>query len=130
MLQETLKGLGQTFVEILSDRMETLSLDIKEARIHLVSIMILGALIYFLISLGVILGVLLLVFAFWESHRLLVLGILTAAFLGFGSIMSFLLARWLRKGPKLFEGTISELNKDREALGFSGKGMIDGPTIT
>ena len=116
MLLESLKGLGQTFVEILRTRMEILSLDVKEDRIRLVSILMLGAFSFLLLSLGIILGVFWLIVTFWEADRLLVMGILTAVLMGCGLILLALLVWRLRSGPGPFEGTIAELNKDREAL--------------
>jgi uncharacterized membrane protein YqjE len=121
MLLESLKGLGRTFVEILSDRLETLSLDIKEDRIRFVSLLMLGAFAFFLLSLGIILGVLWLVLTFWNSDRILVIGILTAMFAIAGLVLLFLLVRRLDRLPGAFEGTIAELDKDREAFEKLGR---------
>lgn len=121
MLMESLKGLGQTFVEIMRTRMEILSLDVKEARIRFVSILMLGAFTFLLLSFGIILGVFWLITAFWESNRILVMGIITAALLGCGLVLLVLLVWKLRNGPGLFEGTIAELDKDRKALGIRGR---------
>ena len=116
-----MKGLGRTFVEILSDRLETLSLDIKEDRIRFVSLLMLGAFAFFLLSLGIILGVLWLVLTFWNSDRILVIGILTAMFAIAGLVLLFLLVRRLDRLPGAFEGTIAELDKDREAFEKLGR---------
>jgi uncharacterized membrane protein YqjE len=121
MLLESIKGLGRTFVEILSDRLETLSLDIKEDRIRFVSLLMLGAFTFFLLSLGIILGVLWLVLTFWDSNRILVIGILTAMFAVAGLVLLFLLVRRLDRLPGAFEGTIAELDKDREAFEKLGR---------
>jgi uncharacterized membrane protein YqjE len=47
---------------------------------------------------------------------MMALGLLTGAFLSVGLILSFLITQSLRKMPKLFEASITELAKDREAL--------------
>jgi uncharacterized membrane protein YqjE len=121
MLVESLRGLGRTIVEILGNRLESLALDVKEDRIRLVSLLMLGAFTFFLISLGVVLAVFWIILASWEGNRLLVLGILTGLFVISGAVLLFLLVTRLRNLPGAFDGTIAEFDKDREALG----GRID-----
>jgi uncharacterized membrane protein YqjE len=122
MILESLKGLGRTFVEILGNRVETLSLDLKEDRIRFVSLLLLGASAFFVLSLGIILVVFFLVLTFWTTNRLMVIGILTAMFLGGGLILLALLVQRVRNMPGPFEGTLSELYKDRDALDVRKKG--------
>jgi len=117
MLLQSVMRLGRSFVGILANRVEILALDLKEDRLRFVGLLLLGATAFFVLALGVILGAFFLVFCFWESNRLLVLGILMAIFLIAGAVLFFLLARSLRTMPGPFEGTLSELYKDREALG-------------
>ena len=121
MLIESLRGLGRSFVEILANRMETLSLDLKEDRIRLVSLLILGGVTFFLLGLGIILGVLWVVLAFWEANRFLVVGVLTGLFLIAGLTLVAILVQRLKTLPGAFAGTITELDKDREALGGRGR---------
>jgi uncharacterized membrane protein YqjE len=47
---------------------------------------------------------------------MLALGLLTGAFLSVGLILAALIMQSMRTMPKLFEGSIAELAKDREAL--------------
>jgi uncharacterized membrane protein YqjE len=122
MILESLKGLGRTFVEILGNRVETLSLDLKEDRIRFVSLLLLGASAFFVLSLGIILVVFFLVLTFWTTNRLMVIGILTAMFLCGGLILLALLVQRVRHLPGPFEGTLSELYKDRDALDVRKKG--------
>jgi uncharacterized membrane protein YqjE len=117
MLLDSVRGLGRTIVEILGNRLESLALDVKEDRIRLVSLLMLGAFTFFLISLGIILAVFWIILASWEGSRLLVLGILTGLFACAGGVLLFLLVTRLRNLPGAFDGTIAEFEKDREALG-------------
>jgi uncharacterized membrane protein YqjE len=121
MLIESVKGLGKTFVQILCTRLETLSLDIKEDRIRFVSLLVLGASTVALLTLGVVTGALWIVLAFGEANRVLVVGLLTGIFLTAGLIAMAFMIRRLTTLPGAFEGTIAELDKDREALGGLGK---------
>jgi uncharacterized membrane protein YqjE len=117
MILESLKGLGHAFTEILINRLETLSLDLKEDRLRFVSLLLLGTSAFFVLSLGIILGVIFLVLTFWTSNRLMVIGILMMMFLGAGLSLFALLVRRINTLPGPFEGTLSEFYKDREALG-------------
>jgi uncharacterized membrane protein YqjE len=121
MLIESIKGLGKTFVQILCTRLETLSLDIKEDRIRFVSLLVLGATTVALLTLGVVIGALWVVLAFGEANRVLVVGLLTGIFLTAGLIAMAFMIRRLATLPGAFEGTIAELEKDREALEGLGK---------
>jgi uncharacterized membrane protein YqjE len=58
----------------------------------------------------------LLTVAFWESHRLLVLGILTLLFLGGGITALSMALKQARSGSKLFSASLAELSKDQEHL--------------
>jgi uncharacterized membrane protein YqjE len=53
---------------------------------------------------------------YWESDRMLALGFLTASNLFIGLILALLVMQSLRTMPKLFEASIAEFAKDREAL--------------
>jgi uncharacterized membrane protein YqjE len=121
MLLKSLKDLGQTFVEIIRTRIEILSLDVNEARIRFVSILIISAFAFFFLAFGTIIAAFWLIAIFWESHRLLILGTLTAVFLGGGLIFLILLVWKLKKGPKFLKGTIDELKKDSAALSDRGR---------
>jgi uncharacterized membrane protein YqjE len=117
MLFDSLKRLLRSGVELLRTRMELLSLDVEEAKVRFLSILLLGAIAFFCLSLGAVMGAFWLVVAFWDTHRMLVLGILTGTFLGGGALALAALAWRAKRGPRLFAATLAELEKDRDALG-------------
>ena len=117
MLFDSLKGIGRAIFEIVINRIETLTLDLKEDRYRFVSLLLLGASAFFVLMLGIILGVFFLVLACWESNRLLAIGILTSLLLTLGATLFAILARKIKTLPGPFEGILSEFYKDREALG-------------
>lgn len=117
MLLESLRRLVRTAVEVVRSRLELLSLDVEEAKLRLLSILLLGAVAFFCLSLGLVMGAFWLVVAFWDTHRMLVLGLLTGGFLGGGLLALAALAWRAKKGPRLFAATLAELEKDGEALG-------------
>ena len=74
-LFESLKALSLSIVGIVHTRLELLSTDIAEAREHLITLLLLLQLALFFLGIGVLLLALLIVVVFWESHRLLALGV-------------------------------------------------------
>lgn len=117
MILNALKRVWQSSIEIIRTRLEILSLDVKESEIRLIAILIFGIFTVLLLSLGIILGIFMLIVTYWETEPLLIMGILTAALIIGGLVMLVLLILKLKKGRGLFDGIINELDKDLEALG-------------
>ena len=115
-LLSSIKGLASTGASIAQTRLELLSLDAQIARGKFISllVMIIGAL--FFLFFGLVMLALLIVMYSWETDRMLALGLLTGAFLLVGLILAALITQSLRTMPRLFEASITELAKDREAL--------------
>jgi len=70
----------------------------------------------FFLFFGLVMLALFIVIYSWESDRMMALGVLTSTFLLIGLILAVLIMQSLRTMPKLFEASIAELAKDREAL--------------
>jgi uncharacterized membrane protein YqjE len=117
MIIASLKRLVRTAVELIRGRLELISLDVEEARLRFFSTLLLGAIAFLCLALGAVMGAFWLVVAYWDTHRMLVLGLLTGTFLGGGALALAALAWRARSGPRLFANTLAELEKDREALG-------------
>jgi uncharacterized membrane protein YqjE len=115
-LLASLKTLTSTLVDVIQTRLELLSTDVAEERARLTTILISAMVALFCIGVGVVLLATFVVVLFWESHRLLTLGLLTAIFLGSGVGLWIVAMHKLRNKPRLFDASISELAKDREHL--------------
>ena len=115
-LLDSLTILAGTLVAIAHTRLELLSTDLEEDRVHWTSLLVLALAALFCLGIGVVLATMLVVVAFWDTHRLLVLGVLAGSFLAAG------LAAWryavhkARAKPRLFAASLSELSKDRQQL--------------
>jgi uncharacterized membrane protein YqjE len=115
-LIESLKALAATLVAIAHTRLDLLASDLEEERVHLFSLLVLALVGLFFLGVGVVLAAMLLVAAFWDTHRLLVLGLLAGTFLAAGIAAWALAMRKARAKPKLFAASMSELLKDRQRL--------------
>lgn len=116
-LFESLSMLAATLIAIVQTRLELLSVDLEEERAHLLSILVLILTAMFFIGVGLVLAVILLVTAFWETHRLLVLGTLSGVFLLAGIAAVVYILHKISTKPRLFTASITELDKDRQQLG-------------
>ena len=115
-LLESLSTLAATLVAIAHTRLDLLSTDVEEDRAHVLSLLVLALAALFFIGVGVVLAAILLVVAFWDSHRLLALGSLAGLFLAAGVGAWVYALHKARTKPRLFAASLSELLKDRQRL--------------
>jgi len=115
-LFESLRTLSASLVGIVHTRLELLSTDIAEEREHLITLLLLVQLALFFLGVGILLLALLIVVAFWESHRLLALGGLTGLFLLASAGSAWFAVHKTRTRPRLFAASLAELSKDRQHL--------------
>ena len=115
-LLSSIKGLASTGASIAQTRLELLSVDVQIARSKFISLLLMMISALFFLFFGLVMLALLIVIYSWETDRMLALGLLTGAFLSVGLILAALIIQSLRNMPRLFEASIAELAKDREAL--------------
>ena len=116
-LAGSISRLARTALAVLRTRLEILGTEIEEERIRFAGLALVVAAIAFCLQMAVLLFVVLMVVLLWESHRLITLGVFSAAFLLGGVALYMLLRRQLRNRPRMFASTLGELAKDEERLG-------------
>jgi len=115
-LLSSLKNLVSTGASIAQTRLELISTDVQIARSKFISLLVMIVFALFFLFFGLVMLALLIVIYSWETDRILALTLLTSGFLAVGVILAAVILQSLRTMPKLFEATISELQKDREEL--------------
>lgn len=115
-LVDSLTATAATMVAIVHTRLDLLSTDLEEEREHFVSLTLFALGAFFCLGVGVVLMASLLVFAVWDSHRLLALGGLAAAFLTAGAFAILVALKKVKAKPRLFSASLAELRKDRQLL--------------
>ena len=115
-LLSSIKNLVSTGASIAQTRLELISVDVQIARSKLIGLLVMIVSALFFLFFGLVMLALFIVIYSWESDRMMALGLLTGAFLAVGLILAFVIMQSLRTMPKLFEASIAELAKDREAL--------------
>jgi uncharacterized membrane protein YqjE len=115
-LFDSLRRLVTTAINIAATRLELISLELREEKARVLSLLVrtLSALV--LVGLGLLLATLFIVVLFWDTHRLAALGIMTLVFLGGGVALGLRVLQDLKSAPKVFAESITELMKDRESL--------------
>lgn len=112
----SLTALAATLVAMAHTRLDLLSTDLEEEREHFISQLVLALVALFCLGVGVVLVTILLVVAFWDTQRLLVLGVLAGLFLAVGVAAWRFALHKARTKPRLFAASLTELLKDREQL--------------
>ena len=79
-LLDSLRNFARTFIGVLQTRLEIFASELDEQRDALARIAVLAAVASFCLALAVMLAVLLVVVIFWDTNRLLAIGIVTAVF--------------------------------------------------
>jgi uncharacterized membrane protein YqjE len=115
-LLASLATLAATLVATAHTRLDLLSTDLEEGRAHMLSLLVLVLVALFCLGVGVVLAAILLVAAFWDTHRLLVLGSLAGFFLASGMAAGAYAMHKTRTKPRLFAASLTELLKDRQQL--------------
>jgi uncharacterized membrane protein YqjE len=115
-LFDSFRELGATLVSILQTRLELLSTELEEEKVKLGWLMLLAGIALFFLGLGILLATLLIIIAFWEHHRLLVLAGLAGLYLILGVALWLTFLNKARGKPLLFATSLDELSKDRERL--------------
>ncbi|WP_297460768.1 phage holin family protein [Ferrovum sp.] len=115
-LFSSLRVLATTLVAVAHTRLDLLSTELEEEREYFLAQLVLILMALFLLGIGVVLATILLVMAFWDTHRLLVLGLFSGFFLGAGMMAWGVAWRKARVKPKPFSASLSELFKDRQQI--------------
>lgn len=112
----SLQSLVATAIAVVHNRLQLLSNDLEIAREHLVSTLTLLLVALFALCFGALLLAIFVVVVFWDTHRLLALGGVTAVFLLVGAVCAWRVVRSLKAMPATFEVSLTELAQDFKSL--------------
>ena len=112
----SIRLLGDNLLASVHDRLELLSIDLQEEKFRLIQTCVWIGAAFFTGMMTVVFASLVLVYAFWESARLAVLGGLTA-FYGISLVLVIVaFRRFLARQPRPFTATLQEINQDRACI--------------
>jgi uncharacterized membrane protein YqjE len=115
-LLESLRKLARTFVALLQTRIEIFASELDEERARLARTVVLAVVGAFCLGLATVLLVLLIVVIFWDTNRLLAIGVIAGLF-AVGALAALVALRsTVRQRPKFLAATLAELRKDGKEL--------------
>lgn len=115
-LLESVTRLAGTLVGVVQTRLSLLATDVEQGNLQLMSMLGLALTAAMSIGIGVVLTTVVIVLAFWNTHRIPVLAGLAAFFVLMGIGIWRLALHKLRTQPKPFAASLLELSKDRAFL--------------
>lgn len=105
-----------TLAEMTFTRTELVLLDLQEGVEGMVGLLLWSFVALFAALSGLFLGALALIFAFWDTHRLLVALLVMGAFLGIAIAAALVVLARLRARRSMFAASLAEFAKDRQVL--------------
>lgn len=116
-LAASAKRLLAGAVGILQTRLQLLSSELEEEGVRILQVLLLGAIALVCFAMALVLGSLLVVVLFWDTHRVAAILVLAGLYAGGGLLAVLSLKARARARSRLFAGSLAELRKDHEALG-------------
>jgi uncharacterized membrane protein YqjE len=115
-LFRSLANLLATAVAIAQTRLELLSTELQEEVHHAAGILVWIAIAVLAAGIGLFTLTLLVVFIFWDTHRVLAAVVMTSAFFVIAAAAALVLRAKIRSKPRLLDATLAELSRDRASL--------------
>jgi len=112
----SLRSLGDNLLATVEDRLELFSIDLQEEKFRLIQTFIWISVGVFTGMMAVMFASLTLVYLFWESARLAVLGGLTTFYAVALVILIVAFRRFVARQPRPFAATLQEINEDRACI--------------
>jgi uncharacterized membrane protein YqjE len=115
-LFRSLANLFAKIIAIVQTRLELLTTELQE-EMHRVAEILVWTLVGLLAAgMGLFLACLAIIFAFWDTHRVLASVLVTAVFFAIALVAGVVLRVKVRNKPPLLDATRAELAKDRAQL--------------
>jgi uncharacterized membrane protein YqjE len=105
-----------TAVGIAQTRLELLTTELQEEVHRVAEIMVWTAVALLAAGVGLFLLALLVIFVFWDTHRIVASIAVTTSFFLIAAVAALVLRAKVRGKPPMLDATLAELRKDRETL--------------
>jgi uncharacterized membrane protein YqjE len=116
-LLDSLRALAATLVAMAHTRVELFGTEIEEELHRVVALVVGGMVVLALSSLALLFGALVVIAAFWDTHRIAAVACVAAGFIAL-ALASFGVVRVrTRRQSRLLASTLGELERDLRQLG-------------
>ena len=113
---DSLRRALATLIEIAHLRLELLGLELEATVQHWLNLLLWSAVALLSALLAILMLLLTVLIAFWDTHRLLAAGLITGLVAGTALTAVLVVRRRMRTHPPLLATTIVELRRDAAAL--------------
>ena len=112
----SLRSLGEGLLASVQDRLELFTVELQEEKFRLIQTFIWISAAVFTGMMAITFASLTLVYLFWESARLAVLGGLTVLYTGALVVIIIAFRRYRARQPSPFAATLHEIGEDRACI--------------
>jgi uncharacterized membrane protein YqjE len=112
----SLRALGDGLLATVQDRLELFSVELQEEKFRLIQMFVWISAAVFTGMLAITFASLTLVYLFWDTARLAVLGGLTVFYAGVLVAIIVALRRFIARQPRPFSATREEIEEDRACI--------------
>jgi uncharacterized membrane protein YqjE len=115
-LLRSLAKLAATFVGVAHTRLELFTTELQQEMYRVAEIMVWTVIALLAAGIGLFLAALVIVFVFWDTHRVLASIVVTSVFFLIAVVALVVLRVKIKSRPPLLEGTLAELATDASSL--------------
>ena len=115
-LLRSLANLAATFVGVAHTRLELFTTELQQEMHRVAEIMVWTVIALLAAGIGLFLAALVIVFVFWDTHRVLASIVVTSVFFLIAVVALVVLRVKIKSRPPLLEGTLAELATDASSL--------------
>ncbi len=115
-LLSSLTQMVATLAAMVQTRLELLTTEVQEEIQRSVGLLLWAFVTLFAAGIGLFLAALAVIFAFWDSYRVLASVLVTAVFFAIAAFAGLHLRGLLRNKPRMLDATLTELARDRQRL--------------
>lgn len=115
-LLHSIKHLAHSLLGAAHTRLEILATEIEEERLRLEQLLLIALAAAFCLGMALVLCVGFVLIYFWDTHRLLTVGVLAITFTAVAALLAVVLRARVKTRPKPFAITRAELAKDGAML--------------
>jgi len=115
-LLRSLRNLLATVLAIAQTRLELISTELQQEIHRAAEILIWTAVALLAALIALFLLALVVVFVYWDTHRVLASVVVTSVFFLIAVVAALIMRAKIRSRPRLLDATLTELGKDRASL--------------
>jgi uncharacterized membrane protein YqjE len=112
----SVSGLLATVIGVGRTRLELLSVELREELHRTATLVVWGAVAVLAAGGGVLFAGLAIIFAFWDTHRILAAVLVTLGYFVLAAVAALVVRSELRSRPPFLQATLGELARDEDEL--------------